>query len=76
MSRMQHDNTRGEGSNGSTQMGTGIAVGLPVGVALALILDSWAIGLGVGLVLGITVGAILYRAAKRGSGPEASSSDS
>lgn len=46
-------------------MSVGISLGLLIGVTLALILDSWSIGLGIGALAGILIG-IVWSLAVRG----------
>lgn len=52
---MDNDDDRPKTSE--NRMAIGVALGVPVGVALSLVLDNWAM-IGVGIALGAAFGAI------------------
>jgi hypothetical protein len=64
------DDDKQSGVDGqSNRMAIGIALALPLGVALSLILDNWAM-LGVGVALGAAYGA--WPSSSRGASSEGS----
>lgn len=63
--RAGDDQPDGDSDN---RIAVGIALGLPIGVALSLMLDNWAM-VGVGIALGAAVG-VIPRGEKRPPGPD------
>ncbi|WP_313408016.1 hypothetical protein [Aeromicrobium sp.] len=54
---MDDDHEDAGDDTSANRMAVGIALGMPFGVALSLMLDNWGL-LGVGLLLGVAYGAI------------------
>lgn len=68
----QNDQDQSEQSEGdqsqSDRIAIGIALGLPLGVSLSIVMDNWAL-LGVGLVMGLTFGVVDWGNSNDDEGP-------
>lgn len=59
LSQIEGEHMSEEGSNqmDSNKMGAGIAVGLPLGVALGVTMDNIGMGIAIGICIGVALGA-------------------